>query len=535
MIRGFQPSEANLARPRPFINRSDTGIKVDEEDEGIIKQLNAAYMAAHPKAVYDPEIIYNWDPYLKLVPANHENKGIPYTSEQLSAKKKDSVAIGNPWNPNYFINPYQDLDYMMIEGALKTTFVGAEMNALTRFIVGKGFRPELELINPDKDEQKNAETLAKYTKVLDFLKSIDRYVDRRVPGRINMPLIELMTALIDTTNSFNRSALMFIYDKEHPFKDEDGKEWPLVPTTLRHAHPRDLGIIETDPLTQGLVSVQWNYNFQQISVDDMIYLWNPLVSAKYHNATFYGGSMVLPMLDAARTVRSLIGDDFPAMARNTWAGVPIITVDPEGASVEDREAEYGNLVGRFVVGGINIFLKHPDQVRVDNINLDPKVLEFQKLSDFLLRYSVASVGLPQTLFFDETTSTRSTMLGKIQLAMSVQIEPIRESINRQVNPQWYQKWLEMKYAGTDILKIVKAKLVWEDLHVEKWFDKVEAVNMVDARLPLKNKAYGDLSGIPDYVNKVVDNSGVVPGGDSSQLEPSDPPDSRLEQRGKEAK
>ena len=531
---GFSPFEAVTHNGKVSIRDKETN--TGETPEGsIIQKLNFSYMSDKPEAKYNPEIIYNWEPYQKLVPVHHDS-GKPYTTNQLNAKRKASQKSGiKYWNPNHFVNPYQDLDYMIMMGVTQTTFVGSMMNTLTRFIMGTGFHPDIELIDPSGDEDEDAKTLKDYKHVVDFLKSIDSYVDRRVEGRNDVPLIENVAMMIDSTNIFNRAALMFVYDDEDQFVDSDGKTWKEVPTALRYAHPRDLGIIETHEVTQGLTHVQWREEYEMISVSDMIYLWNPLISAKYNNSMFYGGSMILPMLDAARSIRSLIGTDFPAMARNTWAGMPIVVVMPQGQTDEEKVSEYTEIVNRFVVGGANILLEDPANVTVHNIDFEPKVMEFQKLVDFLARYCVASAGLPQTLFFDETTSTRSTMLGKIQLAMSVTIEPVREQFNRQINPQWYQRWFEMKYGGTDTAKKIKTKLVWNDLHVEKWFDKVEASNMLDARLRLKNKAYGELTGIPNYTNMVVDNSDVVPGGDPSQLEPRDPPDSRLETRGKEAK
>ena len=301
------------------------------------------------------------------------------------------------------------------------------------------------------------------------------------------------------------------------------------------AHPRDLGIIEVDTNRWTLESVQWRHNYDMVSLDDMIYMWNPLDSAKYHDAWFYGGSKVLPMMDAARTMRSIIGDDFPAMARSTWAGMPLISVKPQGSTDQEKIAEYENLAGRFVVGAPNFFLEDPEHTRVDQISFQPKVEEFRKLVDSLARYCVACIGMPQTLFFDETTSTRSTMLGKIQLAMSVVVNPIREQIGRQFSPQWYDKWFRLVYKNDPRLKEYRIRTAFNDLHIEKWFDKVEAVNMVDTRKPLKDKEYGELAGIDNYPNKVDKDAELVPGGDPSLIEQRDGKDGKLELSKKELK
>ncbi|MBI1663420.1 MAG: hypothetical protein IS860_08020 [Nitrosopumilus sp.] len=81
--------------------------------------------------------------------ADH-NSGAALTAAQVERKRENNSLVAN-----YFVNPMQDLDYIVIEAMLKNTFVGALMNAFTKFIVGTGFRPELELINPDQENDQN--------------------------------------------------------------------------------------------------------------------------------------------------------------------------------------------------------------------------------------------------------------------------------------------------------------------------------------------------------------------------------------------
>ena len=532
-LRGFDGIEMEVRGNKMIIRDATTAPHLVNDVR--METIPASILGPNARSLYKDYQTKNWEPYLAVHAVNEEKEdGSHYTSAQITAKVKDSKTSGTEWMPAFFSNPMQDLDYMMIEGILKTTFVGPAMTTLTRFIVGTGFHPELELINPSGDDKKDAKEIAKDQDIIMALNAVDRNLDRMDEGTLDVPFMDKVSMLIEDTNCFNRSAIVFAYDASDPFEYK-GVAYPEIPVGLKVAHPRDLGIIEIDTNRWTLKSVQWRHAFDMVPLKSMIYLWNPLDSAKYHDSWFYGGSKVLPMMDAARTMRSIIGDDFPAMARSTWAGMPLITVKPHGQEDQEKIEEYERLAGRFVTGAPNFFLEDPENTRVDQISFQPKVEEFRKLIDSLARYCVACIGMPQTLFFDETTSTRSTMLGKIQLAMSVVINPIREQIGRQLSPQWYDRWFRLIFKDDERLKKYRIKTVFNDLHIEKWFDKVEAVNMVDKRKPLKDKEYGLLAGIEHYENKVDPEGELIPGGDPSLIEQRDGRDGKLELSKKELK
>ena len=394
------------------------------------------------------------------------------------------------------------------------------MNAFTKFVVGTGFRPELELINPDEEnDEVNIKEIKANQEIINNLMEIDRKLDTNMSDSQDISFTEKIAALIDTTNSFNRSALIFTYDKPIKIGEKTYKE---IPSGLKFAHPRDLGIIKVTPDTWKLEAVQWRQAYHMVPSTDMIYLWNPLISAKYHNAWFYGGSMVLPMLDAARVIRKIIGVDFPAMAEATWAGMFILAVKPQGQTSDQKRAEYAGVAANLVRGGPNIIMEDPEDLSFNSVDFAPKVTEFKDLTDFLIRYCVATLGLPQTMFFDESASNRATMIGKIQLAISTVINPLREQFGRQICSQWYQRWFELIYKNNpEIREKFKIKMVWDDLHIEEWFDKIEAVNELDARRQLSDDAYGELVGIENYQNKVDQNSEVNPGGGGKKMKIGD--------------
>lgn len=81
-------------------------------------------------------------------------------------------------------------------------------------------------------------------------------------------LREKISALITVKNGFNRGALIFGYDK--PVKVR-GKVYKEIPSSMKFAHPRDLGIIEADPVTWRLKAVQWRNAFYIVPAKDMIH------------------------------------------------------------------------------------------------------------------------------------------------------------------------------------------------------------------------------------------------------------------------
>ena len=456
---------------------------------------------------YDWDTVSNWTPHLQITPIDVIENPNPHEPDDFHILSSAQVKqkLNTDWQPTYFVNPVQDLDYMLIEAALKRTFGGALMDSFTKFIMGTGFRPEIELINPKKgDDKSNEKELKKYQYVVDALLEIDRQVSVSVEGLRDVSMFDKVSVMINAAYAFNRSALIFSYDT--PIKVK-GKHYPQIPSGLKFAHPRDLGIIELDPASWKLKSVQWRMASHMVSVKDMIYLWNPLVSSKYHNGWFYGGSLVIPMLDSMKTLMRIIGVDFPAMANATWAGMFFLVVKPHGQKKEQKKAEYTELANTITKGGPNIIIEDPEDVAFHTASYEPRVQEFQQLCDFLIKDCVSKTGLPGSLFFDEASVNRSTMIGKIQLAKSSVIDPIRAQISRDFTVQWYDRWARMIFPKE--MEKIKVKMVFDDLHVEEWFDKVEAVSGLSQLLAGNQKrltidALGELVGVENLASKVED-------------------------------
>lgn len=470
-----------------------------------------AQSTLNANVAYDENVIDNWTPNMSLSVAN-EDTGVALSAAEVQGRRNND----KNYVPVYFVNPMQDLDYLVIQAMLRSTFIGPLFENITKFEVGTGFKPELELINPDKCEEKNAKLIEQNQEVIDNLLGIDAQLNRDDDRDLDATFQEKVAGLITVKNAFNRGALIFGYDT--PVK-VNGKVYPEIPSSLKFAHARDLGIIEADPQTWRLKSVQWSNAYHMVPAKDMIYLWNPQITAKTRNAWLYGDSMVTPMIDAARVIRKNIGVNFNAMAQATWSGLFLMAIKPSGQNLTEKQAEYKQVVKNLVTGGPNILLEDPDDVKFQNVDYNPKVKEFQDLTEAMLRYCVACTGLPQSMFYDESQSNRATMIGKIQLARDTVINPMREADGRMLCQQWYQRWFRLIYKDDPkMLETFKIKIVFEDLRIEEWFDKVEAVNQIESRKELTDKAYGELVGLQNYENKVDPDAETHPGGQDNSMD-----------------
>jgi len=456
---------------------------------------------------YDEELVELWTPHMKLSPVN-SNTGIPLTASQVKSRQRKNPHVSF----NLAANPIQSLDYRAIQAMLRSTIGGPIFMALIKFIVGRGFRPELELINPGEDSVDNQKEIDSNKNIIHDLLSIDRQLSFDELGELDTSFTDKITGLILNACTYNRGALIFGYEK--PVK-VNGKYWAEIPSSIKPAHPTDLGIIKTNPTTRRLQAVQWRNVYEMVPTYDMIYLYNSVLAANTHNAEHYGDSMAISMIDALRVIRKNNGVNFSAMAEVAYAGSGLLTIRPQGNDESSKQEEYSAISRNMVPAAINVLVEKPEDVKFDSVDYHPQVDSFVNLNESLIKYCVACVNLPHSLFYDEAAANRATMIGKIQLTISTVINPMREWISRSICDQWYDRWFRLMYKDTEIVKKFKIKMVFDDLHIEEWFDKIEAVNELDSRKQLTDKAYGELSGIENYTGKVETDAPVQPGGSSS--------------------
>ena len=461
----------------------------------------------------DPEILANHLPEQSVRALD------PQTFKALSAKqlmKQRSEKI----MPHIYANPMQHIDYRIYETLLKHTFIGALADAFIRYLIGTGFKPELELINPSEgNEEENQKLIKANQNIITDLLAVDEQIDTSDADHIEETFQEKVAGMIMSTLMFNRGALIFI--KEKPVV-VNGKQYPKIPSHLIPAHAQDLGMIQIDQKTRTLKGVQWRHSFEPwVPVSDMIYLWNPMTSSKVHNSRFYGTSILSPMISASKLLRQLLSNDFPAMATATWAGLYLLVVKGEGQTQEAKRREYEAISKGFKPGKPCILVKDPADVTSFDIKFDPKIAEFHALFESMVKLCISVMGLPQVGFYDEAAANRATMVGKIQLTLSTTIEPMREWIGRSITRQWYQPIYEMLYEGDPVLKKFKIKLSWNNLNIDEWFDKLEAALELDARQKLKTEEFGEMIGLDNYSTMVDPEAEVNAGGQPKKMSMDD--------------
>ncbi len=455
--------------------------------------------------VYDEDIINNWKPYMQLV-VNDEITGKPLSASAINYKRNSK----RNWYPRYFSNPMQSLDYQTFEAHVRSTIGGPLIRSFVKFLVGKGFRPELELINPGEDSIENQKEIDANEDVIKTIMQIEQQYSFDENGYLDISFQDKISSLILNCFTFNRSAIIQRYDGA---VSVDDKNISGLPTSGQQVHPRDLGIIETDTQTARLKAVQWQNSGGMIEIDETIYLWNPLVSANTHNSMYYGDSMLLPMIDALRVIRTNIGVNFPAMGQNAYSGLGLLFVRPQGQTESQKESEYLQVSTNMTPATTNILMEDPNDVKFENVNYQPEVDKFVNMTESLIKYCAASLGMPHSMFYDESASNRATMIGKIDLTIETVMNPLREWLDRTLSPQCYDKWFRQVYQNNDeLLKKFRVKMVFDDLHISEWYDKVEAVNELDSRKELEDKAYGELLGIENYTGKAKSDAQTIPGG-----------------------
>lgn len=455
---------------------------------------------------YDEEIVNHWQPYMHLVP-NDELTGAPLSAAEINFRRNKN----RPFT-SYFSNPAQSLDYITFEAHSRSTIGGPLLRSMVKFMVGRGFKPELELINPEEDSTENQKEIDEHKDIIRDLIQIENQLSYDKNGYLDISFQDNVASLILNAITFNRSALISRYDEPITI---DNKNYGNISSSVHHAHAREIGIIKTNPYTARLEQFQWNNSNGFVDIDDSIYLWNPLVSANTYNSKWYGDSFMLPMIDALRVLRTNIGVNFVAMGENAYSGLGLLSIKPEGSTATKKEEEYNLISQRMVPATTNILMKDPNLTRFDNIDYKPEVDSFINMNESLTKYSAAVLGMPHALFYDESASNRATMIGKIQLAIAVTINPMREWVNRSISPQSYDKWFRiMNQKDEKLLKKFRVIMKFEDLNIAEWFDKVEAVNEIDSRKQLTDIQYGKLLGLINYPGMVETDAETIPGGNS---------------------
>jgi hypothetical protein len=416
-----------------------------------------------------------WMPQPKLTVFD-QHSGAPLTAQEATEKRKESPK----WTPLYYTNPMQSYDYLVYESLYKNTIIGPVMNQLVKFIMGTGFKPELELRNPTGDTKADKKLIEANQEIVNKLMFVDRCITEKTDEEgSDLPFPMKIQNLILNTLVYNRACAVKIYDEQNPIVIDE-TPYPNIPVGYVDFHPRDIGIVRVSPETNKMESVQ----IQQITgfqkMDEMIYFWNADFGGPVYLSKYYGASMLMPMIEPARLIRNQVASILPAVAENMAGGLYHIFVQPQGGTKQQKASEYQSITQAAQFGTANVFMIDPDRVKYQNVNFDPKIGELITLFESMVRYIVASAKLPQIGFYDESAANHATAVERIQLAISIAINPMRESFGGELARQHYMPiFRELYKDDEEKLELFRIKVEWDDLQVETLTERAEALETLE--------------------------------------------------------
>lgn len=482
--------------------------KTDLSIMDLLPGLDANDLPADMKTIVENK----WTPSPELTVFDHKS------GQALSASEAVLMRKGR-WMPQYFQNPMQSYDYIVYESLVKNTLLGPVMRTLMKFIMGTGFRPELELKIPSGCDDEDKKTIEDNEEIISRLLQVDRAVtERGATDGIDISFKTKMTNMIQNMLIFNRSCAVFVYDEKDPIKI-DGTEFPKLPVNLVDFHPRDMGLVKISPDSHKMVALQINQISGFVSTDEMIYLWNSDYGAPIWNSKYYGGSMMMPMIDAARMIRQQISSIMPAISENMASGLYHIFVEPQGGTDVQKETEYKSITEATDMGTSNVFMISPDRVLYENVNFDPKIGELIEMFNMLVKYILALANVPQIGFYDEAAANHATAVEKIQLTISTVINPMREWIGGEIAMQWYNRIFKVLYASDEkLLDKFNIKVSFEDLQVETLKERAEGLEILEARAPLDNQKAEEILQVDGYAAAIDTEKEPVPPREQFQVE-----------------
>lgn len=428
--------------PKPIISTKDFRIyagplkSTDQKIADLSPEMDPGALPQEYRKIIEDQ----WMPTPQLTVYDHaEQKAL--TAQEAEEKRHANVR----WMPQYFQNPLQSYDYIVYESLVKNSLLGPVMRTLMKFIMGTGFRPELELKLPTGDEEADAKLIKKNEAIISRLLQVDRAVTEKsgVEG-IDISFKIKITNMIQNMLIYNRSCAVFVYDNDNPI-EIDGKKYPMLPVNLVDFHPKDMGLVKISPESHKMVSLQINQISGFVKTEEMIYLWNSEYAAPIWNSKYYGGSMMMPIIDAARVIRSTISSIIPAINENMVGGLYHIFIEPQGGTEAQKKQEYESITEATEFGTSNVFMISPDRVKYENVNFDPKIGEMLDMFNTLVKYVLANANVPQIGFFDEAAANHATAVEKIQLTISTVINPMREWIGDEIARQWYNRIFVVLY------------------------------------------------------------------------------------------
>ncbi len=427
------------------------------------------------------------------VPENKIDKG---TVLAYTAAKQKGIGGVFLW-PKYWLNPYQYQDYLILQDNYANTIAGRILDVIVYFTLANGIKPKLQVKDPSK--YTNDEEMAKALKEANWVTTVFEKIDANISDNgtpepyvtfddskavqyipkysvaqedqptYDTPLQAKWAAACTLGLNFGRVAMVPNVDpddNEVEFKVKE-KEYKFkgIPKVLQIIHPRDLGFNHVDPLTWKLLGIQvYNSNWI-LRPNQMLFLeWN--AHNPVYGSMYYGYSALQSMMGSARSLRRIIEVDFPLIAKTRWSGMYWIFFKRRGEGVATAAAEHAAIIKAIKLDGINISLEDDVEkgVRVEKIDLDPKIAELIEMCKFLIQYMMSQVSMPQGLLFGEQDLNRDTLKTGIQTFTK---GPIKK----------YRRWV--LHAATQWYKRMEATIAAQDEDIKKVLDDFDIIATVD--------------------------------------------------------
>lgn len=450
---------------------------------------------------FDPELLKSHTPQYQVVPYSGGANPKPMSAAMITSRQTK-----NPkFYPKFFMNPYQELDYMVLQDVYSNSIAGRIIDMKEQLKFGNGIKPVLKLRHPEKagDEEAQRKLLEKGQYIIDRLLMVDDAIgdpDDIIDPFLDTDLNTKFQALSKNSCVFGRS--MIIKEFQKPVLLADGSIVKGIPNILKVIHPRDMEMVEIDQATWKLKSIRLRFAAEQISTKNMIYIENGTNNPVY-NALHYGYSQMQSMIGASRSLKQMIEVDFPTITKHVWAGLGFMFLKPEGTTKAQKESELAAINSVVRAGRMNQVMKDPEEVRTDFMDFNPKINELVQLADFLIRYCIAQTGLPQALFAQEKDSNRSTLVQKVRLFMDGVLKNEQREFAKQIAKQWYMPNFKALY-GMDSKEwgLYKVEADFDPLKLEAFDDSIEAVKQLNEAIPLKVEAMGELLGLDNFEDMV---------------------------------
>ena len=415
-----------------------------------------------------------------------------------------------PIMPRYYANPYQYFDNVLLADGYVNSYAGSVVDMYVDFIMPKTLKPVLKLRNPDDsgDDKAQQKEIEANQDIIEKLIEVDNFFsnDGVEPQDqyLGIPIQAKFKSLITNMLVFGRNCMCFEHWEDLPhFKDSEGKEYEDIPNVLKLIQSIDMGMIAIDYYTGKLGGI-WMYNSVPfIPMSKMVYLVNKPASPMI-GSLYYGFSLMQRCIDAVRILRRILAQNIPQYVRSGYSGMGVFLFDSTTYPDSIRKTIRTSLINNFKAGEMSVIdyanIKDFDYKEI-KINADINYLI--DLKEALIKLIVGIMGMPQSLIFDEGSSTRDTLVGRIISFINNEVTQLRNSIGEQIASQWYIRNFRILYKDKpEILKKFTIAVEFEEMDLETKTEKVERLILEQQLAPYTDKYIGEELGDKDYENHI---------------------------------